>query len=210
MFEGKASFIGIKHEMWSSTSSTPETKRKLLCWLVSAQLAMLFPNGHLSEKEPYHAANQPGGSGIHIVSQTVGGWTRSFLENGFIAISLHLHGFLWIGTHPTTTWSSYVKHPSREYLCSACRPIPHTCQPLDVTAFHCLKMYWDEECDMFMSTNPGKIVTVYQFSFLFTAARIIAMTPKTITSGFKASGIVRNAIKILEKYRPTQAFPQLC
>ncbi len=75
----------------------------------------------------------------------------------------------------------------------------HMCQPLDVTAFHCLKMYWDEECDKFMSTNPGKIVTVYQFSFLFSAAWVRAMTPKTITSGFKATGIVpfnRRAIKI--------------
>ena len=95
----------------------------------------------------------------------------------------------------------FIRQASSEGVVVFCLPpnTTHMCQPLDVTAFHCLKMYWDEECDRFMSTNPGKIVTIYQFSLLFSAAWARAMTPKTIMSGFKATGIVpfnRRAIKI--------------
>jgi len=89
----------------------------------------------------------------------------------------------------------------------------HMCQPLDVTAFHCLKMYWDEECDRFMSTNPGKIVTIYQFSLLFSAAWARAMTPKPSHQDLKQQVSflsIEGQSKFQEKYRPTQALPWLC
>ena len=75
----------------------------------------------------------------------------------------------------------------------------HLCQPLDLTCFHSLKSYWDEECDKYMVANPGKVVTVYQFSQLFSAAWVKAMTPQTIISGFRTTGIYpvnRDAIHI--------------
>ena len=75
----------------------------------------------------------------------------------------------------------------------------HLCQPLDLTCFHSLKSYWDEECDKYMVANPGKVVTVYQFSQLFSAAWVKAMTPQTIMSGFRTTGIYpvnRDAIHI--------------
>ena len=46
----------------------------------------------------------------------------------------------------------------------------HIAQPLDSTPFKCLKGCWDDECNTYMSENPGKVVTIYQFSELFTAA----------------------------------------
>ena len=75
----------------------------------------------------------------------------------------------------------------------------HVAQPLDVTSFHALKTYWDRECNKYMAKNPGKVVTVYQFSQLFAAAYKLAMTRENIASGFKKSGIYplnRHAIAI--------------
>ena len=50
-----------------------------------------------------------------------------------------------------------------------------------------------------MSENPGKLVTIYQFSELFAATWQKAMTPRNITSGFRATGVFpvnRDTIKI--------------
>ena len=65
----------------------------------------------------------------------------------------------------------------------------HVCQPLDVTCFHSLKTYWDQACDRYMSTHPGKVVTVYQVSQLLAEAWSQAMTPRNITAGFRAAGV---------------------
>ena len=48
---------------------------------------------------------------------------------------------------------------------------------------------WDDKCNTYMSENPGKLVTIYQFSELFVAAWQKAMTPRNITSGFRATGV---------------------
>ena len=37
----------------------------------------------------------------------------------------------------------------------------HIAQPLDNTPFKCLKGCWDDECNTYMSENPGKVVTIY-------------------------------------------------
>ena len=65
----------------------------------------------------------------------------------------------------------------------------HVAQPLDVTCFHSLKMYWDRECNNYMAANSGKVAMIYQFSKLFSAAFMRAMTMGNIVSGFKKSGI---------------------
>lgn len=80
-----------------------------------------------------------------------------------------------------------------------CLP-PHTThisQPLDVSCFHSLKVHWDYACDYYMSSNSGKVVTIYQFSQLFALAWKQAMTPQNIIAGFRATGVFpvnRNAI----------------
>ena len=40
-----------------------------------------------------------------------------------------------------------------------------------------------------MSANPGQLITIYQFSSLFSLAWLRAMTPQTMVSGFKATGV---------------------
>lgn len=80
----------------------------------------------------------------------------------------------------------------------------HVSQPLDASCFHALKSYWDEACDHYMSKNPGKIVTVYNFTELFATAWYKAMTPQNIMSGFRTTGVYpvnRHAI-VLPGERP--------
>ena len=53
-----------------------------------------------------------------------------------------------------------------------------------------------------MSNNPGKIVTIYQFSELFATAWKKAMTSQNITSSFHATGVFpvnRQALEILQE-----------
>ena len=92
----------------------------------------------------------------------------------------------------------HSSHYSPDFIYSACGNgvivfclPPHTThlvQPLDATCFHSLKVYWDQACDDYMSCNPGKIVTIYQFSELFSKAWHQAMTPGNIVSAFRATG----------------------
>jgi len=77
--------------------------------------------------------------------------------------------------------------------------VTHVAQPLDSTPFHSLKVHWDYACDQYMSSHPGKVVTIYEFSHLFSQAWHQAMTPMTILSGFRATGVYpfnRQAISI--------------
>lgn len=92
----------------------------------------------------------------------------------------------------------YSLHYIPEFIRKACESgvivfclPPHTthlCQPLDVTCFHSLKAYRDNACDQYMSSNPGRVVTIYQFSQLLPIAWTQAMTPQTIMLGFKVTG----------------------
>ena len=43
----------------------------------------------------------------------------------------------------------------------------HVALPLFMTCFHSLKAYLDQKCRQYMADNPGRVVTVYQFSQLF-------------------------------------------
>jgi len=52
-----------------------------------------------------------------------------------------------------------------------------------------LKTYWDRECNNYMAANPGKMVMIYQFSKLLSAAFTQAMKRENIVSGFKKSGV---------------------
>ena len=65
----------------------------------------------------------------------------------------------------------------------------HVAQPLDVSFFHPLKVYWSEACHTFMQENPGYIVTKFNFSMLFSKAWFKAIQPQNLISGFSKCGI---------------------
>ena len=65
----------------------------------------------------------------------------------------------------------------------------HLTQPFDRGCFSPLKTYWKELCHRFYVKNPGRIITRYDFSTIFSEAWKLAMTPKNIMSGFKVTGV---------------------
>ena len=65
----------------------------------------------------------------------------------------------------------------------------HVAQPLDVSFFRPLKVYWSEACHMFMQENPGCVVTKYQFSQFFSKAWYKAIQPQNLISSFAKTGI---------------------
>ena len=69
---------------------------------------------------------------------------------------------------------------------------PHTtqiCQPLDKGVFAALKTNWKQACHNFLTKNPGRVVSRYDFSELFCEAWDESMTIKNIKSGFRITGI---------------------
>lgn len=75
----------------------------------------------------------------------------------------------------------------------------HLTQPLDKGVFGPLKVCWREVCHSFLVKNPGKVITRYDFSALFSEAWFKAMRPENAIAGFKVTGIYpldRGAIKI--------------
>ena len=86
---------------------------------------------------------------------------------------------------------STIKTAAAQQIILFCLP-PHTthiAQPLDVASFGVLKQRWNEQCQQYMANNPGKVVTRFQFSELFSHAWAEAMVPHNICAGFKAAGV---------------------
>ena len=84
-----------------------------------------------------------------------------------------------------------IRCAAEEGVVILCLP-PHTThvsQPLDVSFFKPLKLYWSEVCHRYMQDNPGRVVTKYQFSSLFAAAWYKAIRPQTFISGFRKVGV---------------------
>ena len=78
-------------------------------------------------------------------------------------------------------------------------------QPLDKGCFGPLKVYWKEECQTYLSKNPGKVVTRYQFSEIFAKIWAKGMTMKNIIGGFKTTGVYpMNHEAIISKSSPVK------
>ena len=65
----------------------------------------------------------------------------------------------------------------------------HLTQPLDKGIFGPLKISWRHICHDFQSRNPGRVITRYDFSSLFSQAWIESMTPKNTLAGFRVTGV---------------------
>ena len=75
----------------------------------------------------------------------------------------------------------------------------HLSQPLDKGAFAPLKIEWRKVVQNFISRNPGRDITRYDFSALFAKAWNKAMTLANIVAGFRVTGVCpfnRNAIRL--------------
>ena len=86
---------------------------------------------------------------------------------------------------------STINTAADEEVIIFCLP-PHTThltQPLDKGCFSPLKSIWKEECHRYMTANPGKVVTRFEFCQLFSHAWFRGMTMENIISGFRCTGI---------------------
>ena len=74
----------------------------------------------------------------------------------------------------------------------------HSTQPLDCGVFSPLKAQWKTACHDFFQKNPGKIITKFNFSELFSQAWLKSLVPANLIAGFKICGICplnRKALK---------------
>ena len=62
-------------------------------------------------------------------------------------------------------------------------------QPLDTSCFKPLKTSWSDVCRKYLFTNPGRVITKFHFSRLFSQAWSNSMTINNITSRFQTTGI---------------------
>lgn len=65
----------------------------------------------------------------------------------------------------------------------------HKLQPLDRTVFGPFKRAYNNECDNWMRSNPGKRMTIYNIPGIIRNALPQAITPQNIMSGFRCTGI---------------------
>ena len=78
----------------------------------------------------------------------------------------------------------------------------HLAQPLDVGCFSPLKSCWKQVCHNFYKRNPGRVVSRYDFSHLFSEAWMLAMSQKNIRAGFSATGVY--------PFNPRKVQDQIC
>lgn len=65
----------------------------------------------------------------------------------------------------------------------------HKLQPLDRTVYGSLKKYYNEACDNWLASHPGKTITIYDIPELVKMSLPLAATIDNIQSGFRVAGI---------------------
>ncbi|XP_052741851.1 uncharacterized protein LOC128198807 [Bicyclus anynana] len=65
----------------------------------------------------------------------------------------------------------------------------HKLQPLDVGVMYPLSVYHNQALEKWMNNNPGRVVTVFQITKIFTEAYLKAAVPLNSMNGFSKTGI---------------------
>ena len=65
----------------------------------------------------------------------------------------------------------------------------HKLQPFDRSVYGPYKTFYNQAANVFMVSHPGKTMTIYDVAELVGKADEQTLTPRTIRSGFAASGI---------------------
>ena len=123
---------------------------------------------------------------------------------------------LMMDGHSTHFQPSVVRMAAKEEVIPFCLPphSTHLTQPLDKGCFGPLKSAWKEVCHGFLTKNPGKVVTRYEFSALFGKAWTRSMNMTNVIAGFLTTGIFpfnRNALSVSGSETPSKFNPKsLC
>ena len=115
-----------------------------------------------------------------------------WLQKLFIAnIPLARPVLLLLDSHFSHYTPETIKIAAENEIILFCLP-PHTthvAQPLDISFLGPLKKHWFQTCNTYITENPGKVVTKFQFSSLFTKVWFQLIQPQSIVSGFKKVGV---------------------
>ena len=93
--------------------------------------------------------------------------------------------------HSSHYHPNVIQRAAEEGVIMFCLP-PHTThltQPLDKGCFGPLKVHWRKECWSYITANPGRVVTRYQFSELFKRAWMKGMTMQNVVGAFRTTGV---------------------
>ena len=82
--------------------------------------------------------------------------------------------------------------------------VPHTTHKMqpDTAVFGPLKNNWSEACHEYVQSHPGRVITKYQFSKIFSKAWLKSMIPGNITGGFKVCGVYPFNPKVILDHDP--------
>jgi len=84
----------------------------------------------------------------------------------------------------------------------------HLTQPLDKGIYGPLKVEWRKVCHEYIAQNPGKLITLYNFSPLFSKTWMKSMTITNIMAGFSTTGIYPvNRSKVISKLEALMCTP---
>ena len=109
-----------------------------------------------------------------LTTGEVPGTMYGLSSNGWIDTELFE---MWF-RHHFLAYAPPIRAAAEEQVIVFCLP-PHTThltQPLDKGCFGPLKMFWREVCQNYLSSNPGRVITRFQFSKLFSEAWHMGMT----------------------------------
>ena len=125
------------------------------------------------------------------------GWITSELFEGWLAEHFLEHAvsrrplLLLLNGHSTQYQPDVIRLARENGVIMLCLP-PHTThetQPLDCGVFAPLKAHWTTVCHDFFHKNPGKVITKFNFSYLFSKAWFQALTPVNLIARFKTCGV---------------------
>ena len=137
------------------------------------------------------------------------GWTTTDLFESWLSDHFLCHAvsarplLLLLDGHSTHNQPEVVRLAREKKVIILCLPphATHEAQPLDCGVFSPLKAQWRKVAHDFLQSNPGMVITKFNFNALFSKAWVNAVTPANVIAGFKTCGVYpfnRSAIKVQE------------
>ena len=125
------------------------------------------------------------------------GWITTDLFESWLSEHFIKHAvgsrplLLLLDGHSTHNQPDVIRLARKNGIIILCLPpnATHEAQPLDCAVFSPLKAQWQKVVHDFIQSNPGKVITKFNFNALFAKAWIASLTPANLMAGFRTCGI---------------------
>ena len=140
-----------------------------------------------------------------MIQDEIPGTAYGFSSNGWMDQELFDHWFdhflkyapptrpllVLMDGHSSHYCPSTIHHAAEQQVILLTLPpnTTHLLQPLDKGIFGPLKIEWRKSCHDFIVENPGKVITLRNFSAQFAKAWIKSMTMKNTIASFRTTGL---------------------